>query len=246
MSNQEGAENGPVQPASWFGGRMKRAREEQELTQRQLSETLEQDHRVKLDSSAITRIENGTREPRIREALAIAEVLDFPLTYGGLLDDMGGEAQFASAEARLKRQMILARRRIISACVEVHIGFDGIAGGNEELVVLKRRGVETAIEWADSISAEMRTWFSPSYDESGSPNHVHVTDPTHQAMLQKIVDAITFNLYWTDDDYFKYTEEEKDLVRKDDIRRAKQSLIDIYGETEFQRRFGGGFDESDT
>lgn len=251
VANQEGEDSGDQarqqqQPSSGFGARIKRAREEQGLTQRQLSEILEQDHRIKLDSSAITRIENGTREPRIREALAIADVLGFPLTYGGLHDDFGGEAQFASAEARLKRQMVLARQRILSACVEVHIAFDGIFGDEEERDILRRRGVTTPLEWAESIANEMRVWFSPQHDEAGAPNHAHVTDAVHQKMLETIIEAITFDLFWTDNHYFKFTEEEKRLYREDTLRRAKESLIEVYGEQEFQRRFGNSFDETNT
>jgi transcriptional regulator with XRE-family HTH domain len=242
VANQERSDQNDL---SGFGARIKRAREEQGLTQRELSEILEKDHRIRLDSSAVTRIESGSREPRIREALAIADVLGFPLTYGGLLDDIGGEAQFASAEVRLKRQMMLARRRIISASAEVHIAFDGIFGDEEEREILGRRGVATAIEWAESVGKEMKTWFKPMNDEVGAPNHAHVTDPTHRRMLEIIVDAITFDLYWTDDDYFGANEENKRWYREDTIRRAKESLIEAYGETEFQRRFGDSFDEPD-
>ena len=206
---------------------------------------LDQDHRIKLDSSAITRIENGSREPRIREAVAIAEILDFPLTIGGLIDHFGGEAQFASAETRLKRQMMLARRRILSACAEVHFAYDGIFSDEEELLILRRRGVGTPIEWAERIAGEMATWFSTSEDEAGASNHAFVTDSTHRHMLELIVAAITSDLYRTEKDIFEQTEEEKRLYREDTIRRAKESLIEAYGEEEFARRFGDRFDESE-
>ena len=230
-------------PSSGFGQRVKRAREDQGLTQRQLAEALEQDHRIKLDSSAITRIESGSREPRIREALAIAEVLDFPLTVGGLLDDMGGEAQFARAEAGLKRQMKLARRRILSACAEVHVAFDGIFGDEEELEILQRRGVTTPVEWAQHIADKMTTWFQVAREETGATNHAFVTDPVHRRMLEIIVSAITSDLYRTEADIFEQSQEEQQLVRQDTIRRAKESLLEAYGEEEFARRFAGGFDD---
>ncbi len=49
------------------------------MTQQQLSNRLEEETPVTLDTSAITRIEAGQREPRLGEALAIAKVLNFGL-----------------------------------------------------------------------------------------------------------------------------------------------------------------------
>jgi hypothetical protein len=49
------------------------------MTQQQLSERLRDETGVSLDTSAITRIEAGQREPRLGEALAIAKVMGFGL-----------------------------------------------------------------------------------------------------------------------------------------------------------------------
>jgi hypothetical protein len=49
------------------------------LTQQQLSKRLQDEAGVVLDTSAITRIEAGQREPRLGEALAMARVLSFGL-----------------------------------------------------------------------------------------------------------------------------------------------------------------------
>ena len=170
------------------------------MTQRQLAEILEKAHRIKLDSSAITRIERSAREPRLGEAIAIAEILDFPLTFGGLVDELGGEAQFASSKAQLKRQMSLARRRILGACASVHDAYDGFFSEDEELLTLRRRGVTTAVEWAKQIRDEMIARFSVPQDESGAANYTAVTDPVHQEILEIIVSAITSNLYRTDEE----------------------------------------------
>jgi transcriptional regulator with XRE-family HTH domain len=62
-----------------FGERAKAARIEAGMTQVQLQERLEAEFGIKLDSSGITRIEAGQREPRLSEALAIAAILDFGL-----------------------------------------------------------------------------------------------------------------------------------------------------------------------
>jgi transcriptional regulator with XRE-family HTH domain len=65
--------------ATLFGERVREFREQAELTQQQLSDRLRADFGIKLDTSAITRIENGSREPRLREAIAMAELLQFGL-----------------------------------------------------------------------------------------------------------------------------------------------------------------------
>ena len=62
-----------------FAERAKAARLRAGLTQQQLCNRLEEEAEVELDTSAITRIEAGQREPRLGEALAIARVLGFPL-----------------------------------------------------------------------------------------------------------------------------------------------------------------------
>jgi transcriptional regulator with XRE-family HTH domain len=62
-----------------FGERAKATRIEAGMTQLQLQERLETEFGIKLDTSGITRIEAGQREPRLSEALAIAAILDFGL-----------------------------------------------------------------------------------------------------------------------------------------------------------------------
>ena len=67
------------QVISTFADRAKSARLQAGLTQQQLADRLQDETTVVLDTSAITRIEAGQREPRLSEALAIAKVLNFGL-----------------------------------------------------------------------------------------------------------------------------------------------------------------------
>lgn len=62
-----------------FGEQAKQSRLRAGLTQQQLSDRLHHEAGVSLDTSAITRIEAGQREPRLGEAIAIAKVLEFGL-----------------------------------------------------------------------------------------------------------------------------------------------------------------------
>lgn len=61
-----------------FAQRARTARGKQQISQVQLQEQLA-DRGILIDSSGITRIEAGEREPRLSEALAISEVLGFGL-----------------------------------------------------------------------------------------------------------------------------------------------------------------------
>jgi len=65
--------------AAAFGQRMRNARLEAGLTQAEVQQLLKE-RGVPLDTSAITRLEAGGREPRLHEAIAIAATLGFGLT----------------------------------------------------------------------------------------------------------------------------------------------------------------------
>ncbi|OKH66248.1 hypothetical protein EB74_04640 [Mycobacterium sp. SWH-M5] len=204
---------------------------------------MESEQRIKLDSSAITRIENGAREPRLSEAIAIADLLGFPLSIGGLVENIGGEPQFAKAETRLKRDLALARRRIINACIDIHIAFDGIFGTEEEVVILGRRGSRNAIEWAEKFRDAMIQWFSVGEDEAGSFNYVMVDDPERRQVLEIVLSSLTANLYKTEQEILDYTREEQDKVRAILIESARSTLEEVFGRDEFKARFGEAFDD---
>jgi len=76
---QEDQLRGPEEISRIFGQRTKAARLEAGLTQAQLQDRLAS-RGIKIDSSGLTRIEAGQREPRLSEALALADLLGFGLT----------------------------------------------------------------------------------------------------------------------------------------------------------------------
>ena len=57
-----------------FGQNVRAARARKGWSQRELAEALDE-RGLKLDPSAVTRIERGTREVKLREAVAMAECL---------------------------------------------------------------------------------------------------------------------------------------------------------------------------
>ena len=81
-----------------FGQRVRTARDNAGLTQIQLQELLT-GYGVHFDTSAITRVESGEREPRLTEALAIADILGISLT--GLMSPPPDVEEYVSDVHRL-------------------------------------------------------------------------------------------------------------------------------------------------
>jgi transcriptional regulator with XRE-family HTH domain len=91
-----------------FAERAKAARLRAGLTQQQLCDRLLEETKVDLDTSAITRIEAGQREPRLGEALAIARVLGFGL------DNLVPRAELDVYLSDVKRSMDESRAALVT------------------------------------------------------------------------------------------------------------------------------------
>ena len=81
MQNRDGrrADSASKRTRHLFGTRMKAERVHAGMTQVELAKRIDDEFEIKLDTSGITRIEAGQREPRLSEALAIAEILGLEL-----------------------------------------------------------------------------------------------------------------------------------------------------------------------
>jgi transcriptional regulator with XRE-family HTH domain len=97
-----------------FGDLVREKREQKQWSQRRLAELLEEAG-VRLDPSAVTRIERGTRDVKLREAAAIAAVLGFDL--GKSLDGVALSTvqQFRTGAAALAAAAVEARRTLAEA-----------------------------------------------------------------------------------------------------------------------------------
>jgi transcriptional regulator with XRE-family HTH domain len=97
-----------------FGDLMRAAREEKDWSQRRLAELLEEAG-VRLDPSAITRIERGSRDVKLREATAIAYVLGINLAES--LDEIAYSQtqRFRIEVAAFVHAAIQARRAVTGA-----------------------------------------------------------------------------------------------------------------------------------
>jgi transcriptional regulator with XRE-family HTH domain len=95
-----------------FGDLMKAKREEKKWSQRRVAELLEEAD-VRLDPSAITRIERGTRDVKLREATAIAHVLGINLADA--LDEIAySQTQRFSVEVAAFVQAAIQARKTLA------------------------------------------------------------------------------------------------------------------------------------
>lgn len=110
-----------------FGRNMRVARSQKSWSQRELAEALNAKG-VKLDPSAVTRIERGDREVKLREAVAIADCLDTDLEH--LLMPVGPDDELAT---------VLELRRLAEE--RIRLSLDGFAG-----VAQHARGMKGLLE----------------------------------------------------------------------------------------------------
>lgn len=96
-----------------FGVRVRKARDDRKWSQRKLAEELDR-LGVKLDPSAVTRIERGTREVKLREAAAIAAALAVPLEDLAPPPTSTPREQFLSCIGSAGEQGLAARQALAS------------------------------------------------------------------------------------------------------------------------------------
>lgn len=96
-----------------FGVRVKNARDGRKWSQRKLAEELDK-LGVKLDPSAVTRIERGSREVKLREAAAIAAALAVPLQDLAPPPNSTPREQFLSCIGSAGEQGVAARQALAS------------------------------------------------------------------------------------------------------------------------------------
>jgi transcriptional regulator with XRE-family HTH domain len=116
-----------------FGDLMRERREQKGWSQRQLAEML---HAVelRLDPSAITRIERGTRDVKLAEAIAIASVLEFDV--GAIA--FSPEAHFVMREMSEVEMAMRARKALLDALRHVDRWVNNTDTDTEDSLIEKR------------------------------------------------------------------------------------------------------------
>lgn len=122
-----------------FGDLMRERREYRGWSQRQLAEML-QSANLHLDPSAVTRIERGTRDVKLAEAIAIASVLGFNLD--GLV--FSAEQHFIMRERSEIELVIRARKALLDAIRHIDQWANNTDPETEKELVKKRKLADVA------------------------------------------------------------------------------------------------------
>ena len=152
---------------------------------------------VKLDPSAITRIERGTRDVKLAEAVAIATVLNFNLET----ISYGPADHFVMDENGLVASAAQARRALLDAIREV----DRIANRTEpetEERIIAARGLSGI---TDLYTLRLRE--SPAFKrfgrlmpQGGEDNYAVYTNDDDRSIKQAVVNAVTNEILVSEDD----------------------------------------------
>lgn len=151
MQNRDGrrADSASKRTRHLFGTRMKAERVHAGMTQAELAKRIEDEFEIKLDTSGITRIEAGQREPRLSEALAIAEILGLELADAG-----PSESQLEPLLRNLTDQLYSSREQLLAVLETV-----------DEVTVVARREIADPKSLPKLLTEELE-WFA---SQAGSP-----------------------------------------------------------------------------
>lgn len=162
---------------SAFGDRAKQARLRAGLTQQQLCDRLGNS----LDTSAITRIEAGQREPRLSEALAIARELGFEL------DDLAPQANLDAYLRDLTRSMEKSRAALVTMLRSVDPVIDFVRRNPDCL------GGDRLEDRVRQVAESFRHRVSPDDVEYDNPQTLNVaitTTRTDERLKRQLLRAV--------------------------------------------------------
>lgn len=167
-----------------FGDRVRDAREALKWSQRKLAEELDKIG-VKLDPSAVTRIERGTREVKLREAAAVAAVLKVPIQDLAPPPALSPLAQFESCLELGSEQGGVARQALASMSVFYAMAIHLVSNYPDSL--MKELGVQNNSDLFDALVE------ATTRNVSKAP--VAIATQTEEAeLLTRIVNATVSNL----------------------------------------------------
>lgn len=182
-----------VDVREWFGQMMREAREKAGWSQRRLAELLNQAG-LKIDHSALNRIENGQREARLTEAVAISDLLELNLQTLS----WSGTAVFLKYEAVMFQKAWAARTALREALTAITMGVESLSGESEEKLLEMRKQKTIADVFRDRIDMIGRSMISP--DGSGSGFVITYSDEDAE-VKRRLVDAVVADILITDEEF---------------------------------------------
>ena len=170
-----------------FGEMLKTARADLGWSQRRLAEVLQKSG-LKIDPSAITRIETGQREPKLTEAVAIANLLGLDLdtlTYTHSGDFRRGIAlvldNLIESRKSALRAMNAVDLALAGATVEAEQEIIPVSKYDSAVDILKRQ-VELFYEMVDQDK------------QKGGPNFAPLHGGVDNDIKRSVIDAITHKI----------------------------------------------------
>lgn len=174
---------------------------------------------MKLDPSAITRIERGTRDIKLAEAVVIANVLDFSLgEFSYSPDD-----HFRAREFSLIAAAIRARKALLDAVRSIDRWVNNTDPETEQRLIQKR-GLTDVVDLYTSTLKRSPAFKSGGGLGSEGANWAQYYSDEDRAVKQAIVDAVTNHLL-VDEEFVeallaKHREETRAHLEREETRAA--------------------------
>ncbi|WP_221281123.1 helix-turn-helix domain-containing protein [Prescottella equi] len=172
-----------------FGAMMRHARTELGWSQRRLADALGEAG-MKIDPSAITRIETGQREPRLNEAIVIADLLNLKLTELS----WSSTAVFGKYQEEMTTGMVQARLALLKALRALDTAVEAVTPQASRKIVAAW-GAEDLADVLDQVidetAADMRRL-------NGQDASVVAHGKRDTAMKRKMVAAVVDHILITD------------------------------------------------
>lgn len=134
-----------------FGEAVRKARAGKFWSQRELADRLH----VKLDPTAITRIENGSRDVKLSEAVDLCRVLDIWIE-DAVTAPHDPVTRFNEYVDLMRRSLLMSRKSIVKALIAVDMAVNVPVSEDDDARILASYGAKNYVELWQSVIANTR------------------------------------------------------------------------------------------
>lgn len=144
-----------------FGKAVRKAREDKSWSQRELADKMQ---RAKLDPTAITRIENGSRDVKLGEAVELCEVLDIWIE-DAVAWEHDPERRFGEYVTLMRRALLMSRKSMVQALIAVDMAMNVPLGDDDDERILATYGAKDFPElWELVLRTTRESWGTTDVD----------------------------------------------------------------------------------